>query len=167
MPAPNVSHEAMYVIRPAALDDARALQRNCFPARSLDDVSGYLSWCLHQAEKGQLVRLVAEIDAQAVANAQLTMLGDVAEIGSLVVAEGYRGSGIGTALIAALVDIARERGMKVLEIGVRPDDERVRALYARLGFVPHHQVEVSFVPGGRVLYLRQAIWTDDSPRTGR
>ena len=59
------------------------------------------------------------------------------------------------AILYALYDEAR--GAKVLEIGVRQDDERVRALYTRLGFLPHHRVEGGFVPGGQVLYLRRAV----------
>jgi len=162
---PRVPNESGYIIRPATLADAPALQRHCFPAQSVEDVANYLGWCLCQAEKGRLARLVAEVSGEAIANAQLTLHGEVAEIGSLVVAEGCRQRGIGTALIAALADFARERGAQVLEIGVRPDDVRVRALYTRLGFVPHRQVEVSFVPGGRVLYLRRAILTEDAGST--
>jgi GNAT superfamily N-acetyltransferase len=162
VPVPNASHEPAYIIRPARLSDALTLQRHCFPEQSVEDVADYLNWCLRQAERGQLVRLVAEVGGEAVANVQLTLRGEVAEIGSLVVAEGYRGRGIGTALIAALTDVARERGAQVLEIGVGPDDEHVRSLYTRLGFVPHHQVEVNFVPGGRVFYLRRAVLTDES-----
>jgi ribosomal protein S18 acetylase RimI-like enzyme len=157
MSAPNVLHKPKYITRPARLADAPALQHYCFPLQSVADVTSYLSWCLRQAEKGQLVRLVAEVGGEAIANAQLTLHGEVAEIGSLVVADGYRGRGIGTSLIAALTKLARERGAKVLEIGVQPDDERVCGLYARLGFIPYHRVEANSVPGGRVLYLRREI----------
>jgi len=153
----KVPHKGGCVIRLATLADAPALQHHCFPTQSVEDVANYLGWCLRQAGTGWLVRLVAEVGSEAVANAQLTLHGEVAEIGSLVVAEGYRGRGIGTALIVALAEVACERGAKVLEIGVRQDDERVRALYTRLGFLPHHRVEGGFVPGGQVLYLRRAV----------
>jgi len=149
-----------YAIRPAALTDAPALQRHCFSAQSLEEVTDYLRWCLRQMGRGRIFRLVAEIGGEAVANAQLTLRGPVAEIGSLVVAEAYRGRGIGTALIAALADIARQHGAQSLEIGVLARDERVLTLYTRLGFVPHHQVESRLLPGGRVLYLQRAMGDD-------
>jgi len=155
----NVLHESGYSIRPAMPADAPALQRHCFPTQAVEEVASYLNWCLRQTENGRLVRLVAEANGEAIANAQLTLRGKIAEIGSLVVAEGYRGRGIGTALIAALADIARQRGARALEIGVRPDDERAHTLYVRLGFVPHHQVETNLVSGRRVLYLRRTIPT--------
>ncbi|MBC7249461.1 MAG: GNAT family N-acetyltransferase [Anaerolineae bacterium] len=150
-----------YAIRPATLGDAPALQRHCFSTQSLEEVTDYLRWCLRQRAQRRVFRLVAEVGGEAVANAQLTLRGPVAEIGSLVVAEAYRGHGIGTALITTLTDIARQHGAQSLEMGVQAHDERVLALYTRLGFVPHHRVESRLVPGGRVLYLRRAIGGDE------
>jgi len=34
------------IIRPARLDDAKALHRHCYPEYSSDDVREYLAWCL-------------------------------------------------------------------------------------------------------------------------
>ncbi|MCR4405892.1 MAG: GNAT family N-acetyltransferase [Anaerolineae bacterium] len=154
-----MSHDLGYSFRPARPADALALQRHCFPTQSVEEVASYLNWCLRQAESGRLVRLVAEANGEAIANAQLTLHGEIAEIGSLVVAENYRGCGIGTALITTLLEAARMHGAQAVEIGVQPDNEDACALYTRLGFVPHRQVETRYAPGGRVLYLRQTITT--------
>ena len=154
-----MSHELGYSIRPAMPADALALQQHCFPTQSVEEVASYLNWCLRQAGRGRLVRLVAEADGEAIANAQLTLYGEIAEIGSLVVAENYRGCRIGTALITTLLDAARMRGAQAVEIGVQPDNGAACALYTRLGFVPHRQVETRYAPGGRVLYLRRTITT--------
>jgi GNAT superfamily N-acetyltransferase len=90
------------LVRPARLGDAEALQRHCYPEASLDDVRDYLAWCLRQG-KGRILRLVAEVDGQAVGNAQLTVWGQVGEIGSLVVAEAHRQHGVARKMLAALI----------------------------------------------------------------
>ena len=91
-------------IRPARLDDAGALQRHCYPESSAGDVRDYLAWSLRQTEKGRILRLVAEVEGQAVAHAQLTVWGQDGEIGSLVVAQGYRRRGLATRLLRELID---------------------------------------------------------------
>ena len=143
-----------FVLRPARIKDAEALWQNCFSENTLDQTREYLAWCLRQVEKGRVVRLVAEADGQAVANAQLTLRRDRAEIGSLVVAEGYRRRGIATALVAALTEEARKRGVRRLEIGARASEPAVIALYRRWGFTPGPKKELpQLASGTRVLYL--------------
>jgi ribosomal-protein-alanine N-acetyltransferase len=121
-------------IRPAQLDDADALHRHCYPAQVLEDVRDYLAWCLRQADKGRIVRLVAEVDGQAVGNAQLTVWGSEGEIGSLVVAEGYRRRGLAKRLLAELIAEARQRDLAALEIRVCECQPAILAFYERLGF---------------------------------
>jgi ribosomal protein S18 acetylase RimI-like enzyme len=143
-----------FVIRGVRIEDAEALWRNCFSQESLAETRGYLAWCLRQMDKGWLVRLVAEADGQAVANAQLTLWCDRAEIGSLVVAEAYRRQGIATALVAALTAEAQQRGVRRLEIGARAPERELIALYRRWGFVPDREIELPRISGdNRVFYL--------------
>ena len=122
------------VIRPARLDDARALQRYCYMDQALEDVEDYLSWCLRQAEKGRIVRLVAEVAGQVVGNAQLTVWGREGEIGSLVVAEEYRRQGLASQLLTRLVAEARERELVALEIRACEYQPSIIAFYERMGF---------------------------------
>jgi GNAT superfamily N-acetyltransferase len=58
---------------------------------------------------------------------------DVPEVSVGVVPEA-RGAGIGTALLGALIDAAREQGVDRLSLSVEVDNP-ARALYARLGYV--------------------------------
>jgi GNAT superfamily N-acetyltransferase len=60
---------------------------------------------------------------------------DVPEI-SMAVVTAFRGHGVGTRLLAALLQAARERGHKALSLSVE-DGNPARALYERAGFVRH------------------------------
>ena len=122
------------IIRPARLDDTKALHRYCYPEYGLDDVREYLAWCLRQADKGWIVRLVAEVDGQAVGNAQLTLWGQNGEIGSLVVTPDYRRRGLARRLLTALINEADRRGLEALEIGADESTPAIIAFYQRLGF---------------------------------
>jgi len=61
-------------------------------------------------------------------------LGVVPEINGLVVVEGRRGEGIGTALLEAIEDEARQRGFAAIGLGVDFDNHEAEKLYRRLGF---------------------------------
>jgi GNAT superfamily N-acetyltransferase len=53
----------------------------------------------------------------------------------IAVLDGWRGRGIGTALMAAAEDWARGRGLEVLELDVATPNHGGRRLYERLGYV--------------------------------
>ena len=148
------------IIRPARLDDAGALQRHCYPDQALEDVQDYLAWCLRQAEKGRIVRLVAEVGGQAVGNAQLTVWGQEGEIGSLVVGQDFRRHGLATRLLAGLIAEAKRRELVGLEIGVCGCQPAILAFYEGLGF---HRVErPEKVPVGESIIQKQGETADGS-----
>jgi GNAT superfamily N-acetyltransferase len=122
------------IVRAARLDDAEALHRYCYPEHTPDDVRDYLSWCLRQAEKGKIVRLVAEVEGQAVGNAQLTIRGQGGEIGSLVVARDFRLRGLARQLLTGLIAEAKHRALTTLEISADESQPGILAFYQRLGF---------------------------------
>lgn len=147
----------LWRIRPACPDDADALARNCFTQPAPSEVARALAWSLTEVAKGRRVHLVVEM-GEAVANGELSIMGDRAEIANLVVEHTLQGRGLGTALIRALTDEASARGILTLEIGVRSDDARVRALYERKGFVAYQEATVPL--NGQptsVIYLRKAV----------
>ncbi|MFH9724706.1 GNAT family N-acetyltransferase [Streptomyces sp. NPDC017254] len=63
-------------------------------------------------------------------------VGGCPEFNGLDVRAGLRGQGIGTALIRAAEELARERGGTLLGLGVGRENPRAAALYARLGYAP-------------------------------
>jgi RimJ/RimL family protein N-acetyltransferase len=56
------------------------------------------------------------------------------EIG-MAVAREWRGRGVGSALLAAAIDWARDRGLHKLVLGVFPHNAAAIALYRKYGFV--------------------------------
>jgi ribosomal protein S18 acetylase RimI-like enzyme len=59
-----------------------------------------------------------------------------AEVKRMFVDEGWRGRGVGRALLVALVAGARARGYSTLRLGTLHDMEAAQALYRSLGFAP-------------------------------
>lgn len=90
---------------------------------------GYLAAC----------RLVAEWGGRVVGWAALAPVSGrcvydgVAEV-SVYVAEGVRGRGMGTRLLAALVDASEEEGYWTLEAGVFPENEASLRVFEKAGF---------------------------------
>jgi ribosomal protein S18 acetylase RimI-like enzyme len=60
---------------------------------------------------------------------------DVPEL-SMAVAPGWRGRGIGTQLVAAVLDRARQRGDRAVSLSVEDGNDVARCLYERVGFRP-------------------------------
>lgn len=56
-------------------------------------------------------------------------------VDDVVVDNAYRGKGIATALMQKLIEIARERGHKHLDLTSRPSREAANHLYQKIGFV--------------------------------
>ena len=62
------------------------------------------------------------------------LLGDEGHITNVAVAPAARGRGVGAALLAALMEIARGRGVRSMTLEVRPSNEAALALYRKFGF---------------------------------
>ena len=86
--------------------------------------------------------------------------GKVAELLSIMVEPGQRGSGVGAALLHALVDECRGRGVDALDVTVDAANAGARRFYERHGFAYDRQ----FTLYGRAMCLyRRAV----EPRDGR
>jgi RimJ/RimL family protein N-acetyltransferase len=96
-------------------------------------------WISELIRAAEHLALVAEADGEAVGNVLVSVDRGVAteHIGvlSIVIADGWRDVGIGSALVAGAQAWARERGLRKLSLGVFPDNTRAIAVYERCGFV--------------------------------
>ena len=105
------------------------------PLRSVESVQERL------AHQGQEVHsLVAEVEGRVVGTLGLHVEANprrrhCAGLG-MAVHDGFQGRGVGTALLAAALDLADNwLGLHRIELHVNPDNERAIRLYERFGFV--------------------------------
>lgn len=64
----------------------------------------------------------------------MTVAADTADIDNVAVAEPYRRNGAGTAIIARLLEIARDRGVKKVFLEVRVSNAEAMRVYLKSGF---------------------------------
>lgn len=69
----------------------------------------------------------------------------VLSMDGIAVSEEARGKGAGTALLGAVVDVARRTGQHAVRLDVIDTNPRARALYERNGFVPEKRRELGFL----------------------
>ena len=146
---PNVS-DAPFQIRPAGEDDRRPLavlfaavaeERDGIATEPPVDLEATAaSWTLDGL-------LVAHVGAEIVGSVHVERsphgFGEI----SIAVAREWRGRGLGSALLAAAIEWARERGLHKLSLGVFAHNAGAIALYRKFGFVEE---------GRRVKHYRRA-----------
>ena len=114
----------------AALAEWVSVYCACFgvPATAVADT---LRVETERTDAGPVVRFAATVDGRMVGTALLLTTHDVAGIYVVTTMPEYRRRGIGTALTAAALEIARERGLRVGTLQASPLGEPV---YRRMGF---------------------------------
>lgn len=90
---------------------------------------------LDLADRPNLELLVLEHREEGVIGyAVLWCIMDQGELANVAVTPRHRGRGLGTFLLASVLDIARRRGIETVFLEVRVSNERALDLYERLGF---------------------------------
>ena len=122
------------MIGPAGADDVAAVAALELVALGDDAWSAGL---VEQGITGQLPTvhyLVAREDALVTGYVVVSVAGDVAELQRIAVAPAYRRTGVASALIEALVDLATDTGADRVLLEVREDNEAALGCYAQSGF---------------------------------
>ncbi len=147
--------------RPVETVDSFLLYHTCWQHQPLSRAQHRVNRALQWAEQGRGMGIVIEGTATMPiwGYGQLTVWSGCAEISDLVVPNGYRSRGLGTALIQYLVHQAHAMRVNCVEIGVALSNPRARVLYERLGFAFDYQVMVDVGQGKEpVHYLK--LWLD-------
>ena len=111
------------------VDPVAALERDLFD----DAWSAEMFWD-ELAQTGTRTYLVAEDGGGIVGYAGLAEMGDEAYVQTIAVVPDRRRTGVGTALLTALLDDAKRRGLPRVSLEVRVDNAAAIALYERFGF---------------------------------
>ena len=133
-PSPGFDAEVDIRIRPMTecdLDAVTAIERASFPAPwSAATISNLL--------KRSNACLFAAVDAEdrVLGYAAVWFAGGDGELGSIAVDAARRTSGIGSKLLAAVLDEARARGTQSVYLEVREGNWIAQSLYQRRGFEP-------------------------------
>jgi ribosomal protein S18 acetylase RimI-like enzyme len=153
--APNTT----ILIRPVQLMDTDGLVTHCWPNRSFIAVHNLTKRAIRCAAERRGLGLVAVgSNGEVCAYGQMVMWPTCAEISDMIVAEAYRGQGLGTAIIQSLVQTAIRIGADEIEIGAALTNPRAVALYRRLGFEDSHTVMLNLDNGKeKVLFLRLTV----------
>lgn len=151
-PNPNIS------VRPVRLADMTGLRQWCWPDRSYDQVYRFISFAtqLTKAGRGQGFTVLAPDQQTPYGYGQVTGWRTWAEISDLIITEGQRSKGLGTALIQTLVQYARKKMQaEGVEIGAALSNPGAVALYQRLGFQRSYTKMMDVGNGAEtVVYLR-------------
>ena len=102
-----------------------------------NEEADWLGRRLARIEKGEIIDVVAEVDGKVVANSEVEKrTGVMSHLGylGLAIKSGYRGIGIGTAIMQALVEESRMAGLKVLFLDHYETNKVARELYEKVGF---------------------------------
>lgn len=150
--------DTRFHFRPARVSDAEALQRTCWPERTLVSIERLLLRAQRMAQQQYGLGIVALDESGVIGYGQCALWPRCAEISDLIVCESKRCGGIGTAMIQYLTRAAREMQAGCVEIGAAVENTRALALYRRLGFKDSHVMKIH-VDGAEVAvqYLRLAL----------
>lgn len=138
----------MLRFRLAERHDLQPLHSACYPQQSFHEFRALFQRLLRRQETGRSYWVMAinevldQPAGQIVGSGQLVIYPHSAELTNLVVTTSYRNQGIGTALIAVLLAVARDIDLVGVEIGVESDNQRALALYQRLGFRPERRLQL-------------------------
>lgn len=124
-------------IRKVTIDDATALRTYCFPSNTLEEAEKKLKQDIERMERGEMYRLVAEVNGYAVGNIQLDFDRKdrkVAQIHKLIVTGPFRGSAVADRLVDAISEIAKQSGVKEIQIEASRSDGKIIEKYKSWGF---------------------------------
>jgi RimJ/RimL family protein N-acetyltransferase len=180
--ARTASDGRRWTLRPARPTDSRALARLFASVRRegrwLVTPPSAVSQPSEAFFIGEMIRgddgltLVAEADGEAIGNVLVTIERNVvsSHVGtlSIVIAEGWRDVGIGSAMVRAAQDWAAGRGLLKLALAVFPDNERAIAVYEHAGFVREGLRRRQYRADGDVLRDELLMaWFPDESSTGQ
>lgn len=101
----------------------------------------YVQW-IRNAVWGEEIVLVYRLNFRIRGLITLVSKAKKGRIGLIAVSEEYRGSGIGKQLLQAGINMSRQNGHEMLQIGTQKINKPANALYQKMGFQLQGQTEI-------------------------
>lgn len=105
------------------IGDVVCLERECFSSPWSEEA------ILSSMESGNTAFFIAELDGRTAGYCGVQYVLDEGYITNIAVFPQFRGQGIGRALVGTLVSFARENGLSLLSLEVRPTNSAAISLY--------------------------------------
>lgn len=132
-PAAEADFDAWFAIFQAVAAEGRWIGRE-LPVDQEEQRRWFVSAFVDVGDPDHLsLALLAEVDGQAVGHLGLQSRRGLGDLG-MAVAAGWRGRGVGTALMAAAVEWARVQGLYKLTLQLWPHNRAALRLYQKFGF---------------------------------
>ena len=124
-------------IRPAAANDAKALEQYCFTGKTTEEIDQELQEDLSRTQKGEAYRIVAEASGHAIGNIRLErhpLNPEIGEVSQLAVSAPFRQFAVADRLIDSAEQVAQENGITTLQIELSRSEEAIINAYKGWGF---------------------------------
>ena len=124
-------------IRPAAANDAKALELYCFTGKATEEIDQELQEDLSRTEKGEVYRIVAEASGHAIGNIRLErhpLNPEIGEVSQLAVSAPFRQFAVADRLIDSTEQVAQENGITTLQIELSRSEDAIINAYKGWGF---------------------------------
>ena len=124
-------------IRPAAANDAKALEQYCFTGKTTEEIDQELQEDLSRTQKGEVYRIVAEASGHAIGNIRLErhpLNPEIGDVSQLAVSAPFRQFAVADRLIESAEEVAQENGITTLQIELSRAEEAIINAYKGWGF---------------------------------
>ena len=120
----------------------------------------WLAERLVSIDKGDFIHVVAEVDGEVVAGAEVGKqkyrMSHVGVLG-IGIKSGFRGIGIGTVIMKTLIEESKKAGLKVLVLDVFDTNDIAKELYKKIGFKEVGKIPKGICKNGKYIDLARIV----------
>ncbi len=135
------------VIRKASLKDVTSLHKNLFQNRTLVKVQDFLLKDLAMMDKGDMIRLVAEMNDEVIGNIQIyfkfdhSLFHHTAEMHTVRVNDDFRRIGVASKMIESALMLSKQKNIEIMIVWVDGNNIPATRLYHKMGFTEYGRLK--------------------------
>jgi len=126
-----------------ALSNQDSVRANSIKSEKID-LEDHKKWFARKIEDENTIMLKSLTGNQFSGQVRLDIEGDTALIG-VSVSEDFQGKGIGSDLLQAAIEKAKEQGLKAIEAFIKPENSGSRRLFEKNGWIFQEETETDGV----------------------